>query len=69
MKIKIRTMTFGVDKSSLVSDELSEIIDRFFKISDYHTCDRFKPLAKLTIRQIRPVGVILVDFLGCKYLF
>ena len=35
MKIKIRTMTFGVDKSSLVSDELSEIIDRFFKISDY----------------------------------
>ena len=31
MKIKIRTMTFGVDKSSLVSDELSEIIDRFSK--------------------------------------
>ena len=28
---------------------------------------RFKPSAKLTIRQILPVGVILVDFLGCKY--
>ena len=27
---------------------------------------RFKPSAKLTIRQILPVGVILVDFLGCK---
>ena len=37
----------------------------FFKISDYHTSGRFKPSAKQTIRQI-PVGVILVDFLGCK---
>ena len=39
----------------------------FFKISDYHTSGRFKPSAKLMIRQILPVGVILVDFLGCKY--
>ena len=38
----------------------------FFKISDYHTSGRFKPSAKLMIRQILPVGVILVDFLGCK---
>ena len=38
----------------------------FFKISDYHTSGRFKPSAKLMIRQIFPVGVILVDFLGCK---
>ena len=38
----------------------------FFKISDYHTSGRFKPSAKQTIRQILPVGVILVDFLGCK---
>ena len=28
----------------------------FFKISDYHTSGRFKPSAKLTIRQILPVG-------------
>ena len=34
----------------------------FFKISDYHTSGRFKPSAKLMIRQILPVGVILVDF-------
>ena len=27
---------------------------------------RFKPSAKLMMRQILPVGVILVDFLGCK---
>ena len=39
----------------------------FFKISDCHTYGRFKPSAKLTIRQILPLGVILVDFLGCKY--
>ena len=38
----------------------------FFKISDYHTSGRFKPSAKQTIRQILPVGVILIDFLGCK---
>ena len=38
----------------------------FFKISDYHTSGRFKPSAKLMIRQILPVRVILVDFLGCK---
>ena len=38
----------------------------FFKISYYHTSGRFKPSAKLMIRQILPVGVILVDFLGCK---
>ena len=38
----------------------------FFKISDYHTSGRFKPSAKQTIRQILPVGVILVDFFGCK---
>ena len=38
----------------------------FFKISDYHTSGRFKPSAKLMIRQILPVGVILVNFLGCK---
>ena len=38
----------------------------FFKISDYHTSGRFKPSAKQAIRQILPVGVIQVDFLGCK---
>ena len=38
----------------------------FFKISDYHTSGRFKSSAKLMIRQILPVGVILVYFLGCK---
>ena len=43
-----------------------KIYARFFKISDYHTSGRFKPSAKLMIRQILPVGVILVDFLGCK---
>ena len=34
----------------------------FFKISDYHTSGRFKPSAKLMIRKILPVGVILVVF-------
>ena len=38
----------------------------FFKISDYRTSGRFKPSAKLMMRQILPVGVILVDFLECK---
>ena len=38
----------------------------FFKIFDYHTSGRFKPSAKLMIRQILSVRVILVDFLGCK---
>ena len=38
----------------------------FFKISDNHTSGRFKPSAKLMIRQILSVRVILVDFLGCK---
>ena len=27
-----------------------------FKISDYHTCGRFKPSSKLTIGQILPEG-------------
>ena len=40
----------------------------FSKLSDYHTYGRFKQSAKLTIRQILPVGVIPVDFLGYKYL-
>ena len=35
----------------------------FFKISVYHVSGKFKPSAKLTIRQILPVGgVIVVDF-------
>ena len=38
----------------------------FFKISDYHTSGRFKPSAKLMIRRVLHVGVILVDFLGYK---
>ena len=34
----------------------------FFKISNYYTSGKFKPSAKLMIRQILPVGVILVVF-------
>ena len=39
---------------------------RDFSISDYHTSGRFKPSAKLMIRRVLHVGVILVDFLGYK---
>ena len=45
-----------------MAETTSKYTRDFFKISDYHTCGRFKPSAKLTIRQILLVGVILVDF-------
>ena len=45
-----------------INNDSFKIHAEFFKISNYHTSGRFKPSAKLMIRQILPVGVILVVF-------